>query len=59
MKMEILAMDRIAVKLREDRFKKGSIGFETDEVKIKLDEEDKPIEMSVKEIVATQRDPGV
>lgn len=50
MQKEILAMDAIARKLREERFKTGSIGFETDEVKIKLDEEGKPIEMFIKEV---------
>lgn len=49
MKSELLHMNDIAKELREERFKQGSIGFETDEVKIVLDDEGKPVEMYVKQ----------
>ncbi|MDX1684386.1 MAG: ribonuclease R [Saprospiraceae bacterium] len=49
LKKEMLEMNRIAGILREERFKTGSIGFETDEVKIELDDEGKPVEIYLKE----------
>ncbi|HEY8400109.1 MAG TPA: ribonuclease R [Cytophagaceae bacterium] len=42
---EILVLNQLAHKLREDRFKKGAIGFETVEVKFRLDEKGKPLEV--------------
>lgn len=39
----------LASKLRENRFKKGSISFRTQEVKFKLDEKGKPLEIFIKE----------
>ncbi len=42
-KEEILLLDRLAKILRKDRFKKGSISFETIEIKFKLDENGKPL----------------
>nr|MBS0037359.1 ribonuclease R [Saprospiraceae bacterium] len=45
----LLPLNEIAEKLREKRFKEGSINFETDEVRFKLDEEGYPIEIFVKE----------
>lgn len=40
---EIKLLNDIAHKLRKDRFKNGAIAFETDEVRIQLDEDGKPI----------------
>ncbi len=40
---EILELNRLAHILRKERFSKGSIGFETPEVKFKLDENGKPL----------------
>lgn len=40
---ELKLLNDIAHKLRAKRFKKGSIGFETDEVRFVLDEDDKPV----------------
>lgn len=40
---ELGILNQIAYALREERFAKGSIGFETDEVKFKLDADFKPI----------------
>jgi ribonuclease R len=42
-------MNRLAHKLRKKRYKEGSISFESPEVKFKLDENDEPIELYVKE----------
>jgi len=42
---ELLIMNAIAHKLRKKRFAEGSISFETDEVKFKLDDKGKPIEV--------------
>lgn len=39
---EILTLNRLAKKLREERFKKGSIGFDKLEVKFHLDEKGNP-----------------
>ncbi len=44
-KNEILILNNIAHKLREDRFRKGSIGFESIEVKFRLDENGVPLEV--------------
>jgi ribonuclease R len=46
---EINTLNRLATKLREARFRNGSIAFETEEVKFKLDEKGKPISAFVKE----------
>lgn len=40
---ELLTADTIARNLREARFRNGSIGFETDEIKFELDEQGKPV----------------
>ena len=40
---EITLLNKIALKLREDRFRKGAISFETVEVKFKLDENGSPL----------------
>ena len=49
LKDEVLTMHRLAVKLRESRFKKGSIAFERVEVKFNLDENGKPLSVYFKE----------
>jgi ribonuclease R len=49
LKEEVLTMNRLAVKLRESRFKKGSIAFERVEVKFNLDENGKPLSVYFKE----------
>ena len=46
---EINILNGIALKLQKDRFKKGSISFESTEVKFKLDEVGYPIELVPKE----------
>lgn len=46
---EILLLNKVAHKLRKQKFKKGAISFESDEIKFELDEEGKPIGMYVKE----------
>ncbi len=46
---ELLILNRLAEKLRTDRFKKGSIGFHSQEVKFILDEKGKPIDTYIKE----------
>lgn len=49
LKEEVLILHRLAVKLRETRFKKGSIDFERVEVKFKIDENGKPLSVFFKE----------
>jgi ribonuclease R/exosome complex exonuclease DIS3/RRP44 len=39
----IIALDKIAKKMRKNRLKKGSISFDKQEVKFKLDENNKPV----------------
>ncbi|MEM9548624.1 MAG: ribonuclease R [Bacteroidota bacterium] len=46
---EILLLNKVAHKLRKQKFKKGAISFESDEIKFELDEEGRPIGMYVKE----------
>lgn len=46
---QIHLLHNIAKKLREERFKKGSINFFTEEVKFKLDEHGNPLEVYIKE----------
>ncbi len=46
---EILVLDRLAKKLRDERFKKGAIAFERVEVKFNLDNEGKPLGVHFKE----------
>jgi len=48
-KDELLILNRLAEKLRKQRFAHGSINFDTVEVKFKLDEAAKPIGVYVKE----------
>ncbi len=47
---EIIALQKLAKKLRKDRFAKGAINFETQEVKFRLDENGKPIDVFIKEM---------
>jgi ribonuclease R len=46
---EIMILHNLATKLREDRLRKGSINFESNEVKFVLDEKGKPISVYIKE----------
>lgn len=46
---ELLLLNKLAHKLREKRFRKGSIAFEVEEVKFRLDEAGVPIEVYTKE----------
>ncbi|MPM09507.1 Ribonuclease R [bioreactor metagenome] len=46
---EILLLHKLAGIMREERNKKGSINFKSSEVKFKLDEQGKPLEVYVKE----------
>ncbi|MDF1572174.1 MAG: ribonuclease R [Bacteroidales bacterium] len=48
MKEEVLLLHDMATKLRERRYKEGSINFERDEVKFNLDEEGRPISVYFK-----------
>lgn len=45
---EINILNDLAKQMREERFKKGAISFETEEVKFKLDENFKPVDIYVK-----------
>jgi ribonuclease R len=42
---ELTILNELALKLRIDRFRKGSINFETTEIKFRLDERGKPLEV--------------
>jgi ribonuclease R len=46
----ILLFNKLATKLREERFRKGSFNFETQEVRFKFDEQGKPIEIYLREM---------
>ena len=46
---ELMKLNEIAYALRKKRFKDGSINFETEEVKFRLDENGVPVEVYVKE----------
>lgn len=48
-KKELLILNDLAIKLREERFRKGSIAFTSQEVKFILDENGKPIDTYIKE----------
>lgn len=45
---EILHLDKLAKLMRAERFKRGAIDFDTEEVKFKLDEMGKPIGVTIK-----------
>ncbi len=46
---EIMILHKLATKLREDRLRKGSINFDSQEVKFVLDEKGKPLSVYIKE----------
>ncbi|REJ80990.1 MAG: ribonuclease R [Bacteroidetes bacterium] len=46
---EILLLDKLAKKLRQDRFRNGAVGFEKTEVRFKLDDSGKPLGVYLKE----------
>jgi ribonuclease R len=46
---EIMVLHKLATKLREERFRKGSINFDSQEVKFELDEKGKPLSVYIKE----------
>ncbi len=48
-KDEVLTLNRLAQAMREERFKKGAIGFEREEMKFDLDETGHPIGVYAKE----------
>lgn len=48
-KSELLILNQLATLLREERFKKGSIAFHTQEVKFILDANGKPLDTYIKE----------
>jgi ribonuclease R len=50
---ELRMLNKVAHKLRQRRFKAGSIDFDSDEVRFRLDENGKPIEVYVKERMDT------
>jgi len=50
---ELLKLDKISKVLRKERFKHGAIDFATNEVRFKLDEDGKPLEVYVKERIDT------
>ncbi len=52
---EMQVMQTIALALRKERFKKGSIEFSSEEVRFKLDKEGKPLEVYVKESLDTNK----
>lgn len=47
-KEQLMTLHELATKLREERFKKGSIAFNSEEVKFILDENGKPIDTYIK-----------
>ncbi len=49
LKDEVLTLHRLAQILRADRFRKGSIGFERDEVRFEIDSTGKPLRVYYKE----------
>ncbi len=52
MAKEIMRLNDIAVKLRNERFRQGAIGFEKTEVKFNLDDKGKPLGVFFKEMAA-------
>ena len=46
---EVLKLNQLAILLREERFKNGSIAFETTEVKFNLDDKGKPLSVYIRE----------
>lgn len=54
-KDELFEMQKIAAKLRERRYKNGAINFASNEVRFKLDDDGKPVEVYVKKQIETNR----
>ncbi len=52
---ELAELKKIGDKLRERRFKEGSIDFASDEVRFELDEQGKPLRVYVKKTIDTNR----
>ncbi len=52
---EMLTLNKLALKLREERVKTGAINFKSTEVKFKLDENGKPLGVFIKEIKDSNR----
>lgn len=52
---ELFELNKIAKKLKKDRFEKGAISIEQDEVKIELDQEGIPINIIIKERLETNK----
>ena len=50
---ELQLLDKISKKLRQRRFKEGSIDFNTNEVRFKLDDDGKPLEVYIKDRIDT------
>lgn len=48
-KEDVLTLDRLAKKIREARFEKGSISFEREEVRFEIDADGKPLSVYMKE----------
>lgn len=48
-KEQLMVLHTLSSKLREERFRKGSIAFKSQEVKFRLDENSKPIGVMIKE----------
>ena len=46
---ELTIINKVAHKLRKAKFKSGAIAFESDEIKFKLDENNKPVDVFVKQ----------
>jgi len=47
---EIDTLNNLAIRLREERFRKGSFNFETEEVRFRLDEKGKPLSIYIREM---------
>lgn len=47
---EIRILNELATRLREERFKKGSINFETQEVRFRLDDQGRPLSIYIREM---------
>lgn len=47
---EIEVLNKLATRLRDERFNKGSFNFETQEVRFKLDEKGRPVEIYIREM---------
>lgn len=46
---ELLFINRLTQKIREDRFKHGAINFSSEEIRFKLDENAKPVDIVIKD----------